>query len=1231
MNPVFYVKDRAGNLIPAKFLTYSGSFVKDPNSFAAINAKIFDASGNLTANANPSGYLIVPEGYSVDAAISAANQLSPIVSGAATNGVEYLFATLAAMFAPSGTQDLQRTYPQSSGKNPDDFVAAFSSAASFNFGLISEYSGLGKENAIAGGGALNVFQSYFNRRVIDTSGAGGNNPLNVNSISAGAGFADSIRNSSQQGSGGWSLNDSGWILNSPQSLPASGQFDTSTAVARDIAAGRAPDGSPIGVMLPNGKNGQMIWVPDAATGGFTQVLSQVDESGKAYNFQISYNADGKPISTRSFVNGMETTIPVMSTPVAPGNPGIVTTVAHRDPDVTPSPTSYVIQPGDTLWGLAQSNGVSLQDYLNANPQITDPSYIQAGQIINTPPAATSAPNNLINININSNPQPQTQVTNEGQATQDVSNGFVQNSATNSVSFPDGTLNNTDFASTQMGSLASGGVRPGEVQLDPNPQPASYISQFYVDPATTQNPNAPELNASVLNGLSAMTTFNTYVDPLLLDISGQGVHMTGIENGVLFDTDHSGTVKRTGWADSQTGMLVIDDGSGNITNASQFLSEYYSGQAGSNGGPGQTPFKDGFAALASVDSNHDGIIDKNDLIWTQLKVWVDANHDGKTDAGELKTLDELGITQINVTSMTAESGETLDGNEVLGRGSFVMNGETRQIVAADFLASPVSNTFTATDGGTKLTSVGNGATKTAFTSTSTADETLDAGKLGVDNVYAGTGNDTLVAAPTGSWLVGGGGSNTYQGGAGDDVFVISAKDNPANIHGNGGHDTAIIVGDQGVTLNMAQAGLTIAEGGHGDDVILSGGRTSAFIRGGTGNDTLIGGGGNDVIVGGSGHNTIIGGSGRAVLFAGPNGDTIYASAGGSIIHAGGGADHIYGDVGDDVIEAGKGNAVIDGAGGTNIVTLHGNHGDYTITMTDTGYTVSDNVAGRDGTLTLTNIQKLNFADISAVNLTQPNAMPVNDALRTDSAGNAFDYTQPHLISATQILANDQRLGSQGDLHITTIGDAVGGTVSLTQSGDVLFTPDATFTGVMSFKYSVADAAGNPAATVVDLNSGQTAPMRATATLLTPEVPTDPLTSQEWYLTDADVLPVWQDYTGKGVRIGQFEPGGQFATAPEILDIHHPDLAPNVDPVWLATQQANKTLPTNVSNHATMVAGVMVSADETSGARSVRVATCRWWRGVPEPGATVDAARRYRLAAACTHGGADIGVVNLPAAA
>lgn len=427
---------------------------------------------------------------------------------------------------------------------------------------------------------------------------------------------------------------------------------------------------------------------------------------------------------------------------------------------------------------------------------------------------------LVSINIDPSPQPRHNDIGEGKSQQDVANGYITNSATHSISFQNGILNKTDFTSTQMSSLASGGIRPGEMQLDPNARPNTYLSNFYQAPDSTK-PDFSLRNAVTLNGLSAMTTFNTYVDPLLLDLTGNGVHMTDIRDGVLFDTDHSGTLKRSGWADRSTGMLVIDDGSGQIKDVSQMFSEYYGGKAGVNGAAGETKFKDGFAALASEDGNKDGVIDQRDPIWSKLRVWVDGTHDAKVDAGELKTLAELGITQINVRAASTDD-EIRDGNKVLATGSFTINGKTQEALAVDFLGDPVSNTLSNQGAGTRVTSTTNGITTTAYASQNTTGETLDAAQLGVSNLYGGSGDDTLIAAPAGGWLVGGAGNNTYVGGKGDDVFVISASDDLKNIHGNGGHDTAIIVGDEPVVLDMAQAGLTIAEGGRGNDIIVSGG-------------------------------------------------------------------------------------------------------------------------------------------------------------------------------------------------------------------------------------------------------------------------------------------------------------------------------------------------------------------------------------------------------------------------
>ena len=118
-----------------------------------------------------------------------------------------------------------------------------------------------------------------------------------------------------------------------------------------------------------------------------------------------------------------------------------------------------------------------------------------------------------------------------------------------------------------------------------------------------------------------------------------------------------------------------------------------GEGQTGGNPGSKPFANGFAALASLDSNLDGKFDSADTLFTTLRVWVDANSDGKTDAGELKTFTELGITQINLTS-TTQSGLVRDGNEVLARGTFVQSGLTKEALAANFLANPNGHTFTA---------------------------------------------------------------------------------------------------------------------------------------------------------------------------------------------------------------------------------------------------------------------------------------------------------------------------------------------------------------------------------------------------------------------------------------------------------------------------------------------------------------------------------------------------------
>jgi spore coat assembly protein SafA len=53
--------------------------------------------------------------------------------------------------------------------------------------------------------------------------------------------------------------------------------------------------------------------------------------------------------------------------------------------------SYTVQRGDTLSAIAQQHGVSLSALINANPQIADPNLIYAGQRVNIPGGGTNPP------------------------------------------------------------------------------------------------------------------------------------------------------------------------------------------------------------------------------------------------------------------------------------------------------------------------------------------------------------------------------------------------------------------------------------------------------------------------------------------------------------------------------------------------------------------------------------------------------------------------------------------------------------------------------------------------------------------------------------------------------------------------------------------------------------------------------------------------------------------------
>ncbi|MGK3118991.1 S8 family serine peptidase [Pseudomonas corrugata] len=764
------------------------------------------------------------------------------------------------------------------------------------------------------------------------------------------------------------------------------------------------------------------------------------------------------------------------------------------------------------------------------------------------------------------------------------------------------INNT-FAAAATQILADG-YRPGNVNT------VKEVFDFSLRNSSQGLSYGSTLGA-LLNSGDARARVTLPTDPLVLDLNGDGVRLTDyLTSPVFFDADNDGgSLEETGWVSPEDGIVVVDtNANGKIDNISETLSEYFGGTAGANGEAGQKRFANGFAALASLDSNSDGVFDKQDAAWSNVKVWVDANHDGKSwndlngngaiDAGEtseLKSLADLGITQINLSNQV-QSGEVRDGNEVLARGTFVQNGISKEAIAANFLANPNGHVFTASGTGTVVSTQGSGEVSAVkgYVSSSTMGETIDVAQKGVNNATGGSGNDVLQGDAQTNWLAGGQGSDTFNGGAGDDVLLIDGDDLAANIHGGDGTDIVQVLGDKGVYLSLAEASVEIAQGGRGNDVFLGGGNSTVYMRGGDGDDVLVGGSANDALSGENGNDTILGGAGNDVLRGHRGSDQIQGGSGDDLIDGGQDDDSLNGGLGNDILTGGAGDDKVDGGDGLDVIELSGDFSEYRISRTAEGVWISDTVAGRDGTDFLQNVEKANFKNLKLVEIPTAtsdgieNPLLVKDVLSKDKSGVGFERTSAHLIGKEQLLQNDIDW-QQDALHITGLFDVVGGTAVVTQAGDVLFTPDATFTGIMGFKYTVADAKGNEAGTVVNMGTGESATMRAAVYLKTSDLPDDPLVTDQWYLSQANILPVWKDYTGKGVRIVEIETNSDFGTTKEVLDYRHADLKDNIDQNWLANatpgQMAGEGSGGKFSDHATLVAGVMVAARNGEGSVGV----------------------------------------------
>lgn len=191
------------------------------------------------------------------------------------------------------------------------------------------------------------------------------------------------------------------------------------------------------------------------------------------------------------------------------------------------------------------------------------------------------------------------------------------------------LVNEDFKQCQ--TIACGGGGGGGGGGSPCPNPVG-------DPPYCGTTEQPAWNTSSCNWYCAP---NSASSPILIDVSAKGFVLTGLANSVNFDIAGNGQARRLGWTAKgvMNAFLCLPDANGACDDGKDLFGNFTPQP------PSATP--NGYAALAVYDTNHDGVIDSRDPVFSSLRLWVDLNHDGVSQSNEIFTLPALGVYSLSL--------------------------------------------------------------------------------------------------------------------------------------------------------------------------------------------------------------------------------------------------------------------------------------------------------------------------------------------------------------------------------------------------------------------------------------------------------------------------------------------------------------------------------------------------------------------------------------------------------
>lgn len=153
-------------------------------------------------------------------------------------------------------------------------------------------------------------------------------------------------------------------------------------------------------------------------------------------------------------------------------------------------------------------------------------------------------------------------------------------------------------------------------------------------------------------------------PIIIDISrywdwapnsGNGYHFTDVAGGVRFDLNGDGIKEQTAWptATSENAWLSLDRNGNGLIDSGKELFGNFTDQVGPAGQHIPIGQGNGWQALAELDrgrsgGNENGMVDREDAWFPNLRLWIDRNHNGISEPSELITLGSIGLTGIELT-------------------------------------------------------------------------------------------------------------------------------------------------------------------------------------------------------------------------------------------------------------------------------------------------------------------------------------------------------------------------------------------------------------------------------------------------------------------------------------------------------------------------------------------------------------------------------------------------------